>query len=647
MKELKVFSYIRKYRVWIVLTSILMGLVFYAYFARKQSYTAQAIIQYTNPEASTAGTAPDGTPIDTSEIYSTEVMTKVFEKLGLSYNENNMDQIRANITVEPILSEEEAAVQTALNEQGEMPAQQTTTYLVSYTAKSKDVEDAQQFASDILSAMLKAYTEVYAENHVSKSISPNAIAGLYNENYDYIEMVELLENSIGNTMGQLSYRSDLNFRSAQTGYSFADLSRELALLQKIGISNAYAYVLSNRVTKDQDALLAKYENRIQNKTLSNEASGSKADGISDIIASYVTMMRRSGNTGFTFEYILEEVNDNYYQDLSSDPGGLAYKNVDVTTEYDRLMTDYVNQRTDFEETLIDIAYNNYILDVFSGVTDESHGVSVQVVQDPQQAAAGGTLTFDVDVPVTSVIQSTPEQLSTADTMIRELTDRLNEIYQVLEVTNAEYNQYAGAENLSIMTDTITTASLNLLLYALMAIVLFGLVGCVLAVVLGRLFDVFEYYVYTDKKLNVANRAGCDRYMERYAKRALTADCTCVAIKMTEINFKNVQYGRTACDDMIQDFTNILRKVFPEEGAFIAVNGLGQFVVFLQGMDKNRGRAYMQEVGEKCEDYNLDHTCRITYVSGISSADSDGIYEMRKLMVDSMRKASERAAMRAS
>lgn len=48
MKDFKLFSYIRKCWMLIVLSSLVMGMLFYSYFSGKQTYTASAIIQYRN-----------------------------------------------------------------------------------------------------------------------------------------------------------------------------------------------------------------------------------------------------------------------------------------------------------------------------------------------------------------------------------------------------------------------------------------------------------------------------------------------------------------------------------------------------------------------------------------------------------------------
>ena len=664
MKGMKVFSYIKKYRILIVITSIAMGALFYMYFSRRQTYTAVAIIQYTNPEAKN-GLAPDGTEIDTSEIYSSEVMIRVFQKMNLSYDENNMDAIRAAITVQPVLSQEEASVQEALNEKGEVWEEQSTVYRVSYTVGKGSVSNGQEFASKLLTTMLNVYTEVYAENHVNNSVSPNDISDIYDADYDYIEMVEIIDNSIGEAINNLGYKSELDFRSATTGYSFKDLQGEFALLRDIDLSSLYAYILENTVTKDQDVLLSKYENRIKNYTLENGASESQINGIEEIINSYVDMMRESGNTEFTYEYILGDVYDNYYRNITGDPDSESYLNADVTTEYDNLMNGYVKGRTGFEEALIDIGYAQYILNVFSGDRDRSSGIEVNVIERPSElnsqgdaaseaGASGaegvesaesvseeddgfrdGILTFTSNTEKRKEIVSSEEEKSRAYNKIRDLVNELDRLYEIVTESNQEYNQFAGAQNISIMTDTVTSESINLFIYAVLSVVLFGVAGCAVAVVCGRLFEIFEYYVYVDKKFDIANRAGCDRYIGKFENKMFTEEVSCVYFKMMDIETKN----RIHCDEMIRDFCSIIQMIFPKEQSFVAMNGVGQFVIFVNDIERDLVRAYVNECGRQCLDYNATKACKISYVCGISSSSTDGIYQLRKLMLDAIRKAA--------
>ncbi|MCI8597022.1 MAG: diguanylate cyclase [Lachnospiraceae bacterium] len=629
MKEFKLFSYIRRYKILIVISSLLMGVLFYSYFSRKQTYTASAIIQYKNEKA-TEGLAVDGTPIDVTEIYSAEVMTKVFEKLGLNYDKNNIDAIRAGVHVNAVQSAEEVAVQEALNEKGEISEEKPTKYQVSYTVGSNDVQNASSFSKEILSTMLNVYVETFAENHVNSGIPLYAVGGIYDRDYDYIEMVELLDDAIVRALEQLSYKTSEDFRSSETGYTFADLRQEFSLLKNIDLPNAYAYVLGNRVTKDQDVLISKYENRIKNATLKNDASSSESEGIDEIINAYVEMMRGSNNTDFTNEYILGDV----YEDYDKLDDNKEKQTIDPTTEYDDLMNNYVKERTSFEETLIDIAYSRYILDVFSGNVNEQSGVTVQV---------GDTLsepvTFDTDTVISREIVSSEESKNIAYEMVKELTDKVDTLYQVTMATNQEYNQFAGAENIAIMTDTVTVPSLNLMVYAALAVILFGMIGCVLATVIGRALEIFDYYMFTDQKLNIANRAGCDRYLAKYSKTLLPSEFACISIKISDIGEKNKTFGREKCDKMLIDFCKILRDILPSDRSFIANNGLGQFICFLKNSDKDQAHAYMHELGRLCVAYNQDNECKVSYTCGISISNKSQIYDIRKLMIDAINKAS--------
>lgn len=644
MKEFRLFSYIRNYKVVIVLSSLIMGVLFYFYFSGKQTYTASAIIQYKNEQAS-KGLAADGTEIDITEIYSAEVMTKVFEKLELNYSENNMDAIRSNVKVEEVQSREEAAVQEALNEKGEVAEMKPTMYRVSYTIGSRDARDAEDFSRQILTAMLNSYVETYAENHVNSEIPLYSVEGIYDKDYDYIEMLDILNLAVARALEQLSYKEGGNFRSADTGYSFADLRREFSLLNDIDLPNAYAYVLGNQITKDQDILISKYENRIKNAVLKNDASAANSRGIDEIIDAYVEMMRSSNNTDFTYEYILGEVYENYYETEGK------RQHIEQTTEYDDLMNNYVKENTEFERTLIDIAYDRYILEVFSGNIDEGNSVAVEVIETPEsgveaESDEGGEeaepvreVTFDTNTIIQKRILSSKESQEEVYGMIKDLTDRIDLLYRMTQTTNEEYNRFAGAENIAIMTDTIAEPSLNLLVYAMLAVILFGMIGCVLAVVVGRTLEIFDYYVFTDKKLDIANRAGCDRYIAKFGTSLLPSGFACISIKMLKIEQKNKEFGREKCDRMMADFCRILREILPAEKVFIANNALGQFVIFLRESDKSQALAYVREIGNRSADYNKENECTVSYSCGVSESGQSGIYNIRKLMIDSMKKAS--------
>ena len=83
MKELDVFRYLKKYRALIAGFSILAGIVFLLVAQlRIQQYTAATVIEYTGSRAA-EGLSPDNTPIDTTEIYSTNLVAQAMKALDM------------------------------------------------------------------------------------------------------------------------------------------------------------------------------------------------------------------------------------------------------------------------------------------------------------------------------------------------------------------------------------------------------------------------------------------------------------------------------------------------------------------------------------------------------------------------------------
>ena len=110
MKELDVFRYLKKYRALIAAFSLLAGVTFFLVAQlRIQQYPAATVIEYTGTRAA-EGLSPDGTPIDTSEIYSTNLVAQAMKALDIDYTQATTDDIRMSIQVEPIITEEDLPV---------------------------------------------------------------------------------------------------------------------------------------------------------------------------------------------------------------------------------------------------------------------------------------------------------------------------------------------------------------------------------------------------------------------------------------------------------------------------------------------------------------------------------------------------------
>lgn len=624
MKPFDLVRYIRKFRLLIIACLLLSGVISVLVLNYFQTYTASAIISYTNSQA-VDGLAPDGTEIDTTEIYSAEVLNRVFEKLNLNYSDYNIDDMRSRITVMPVRTENEAAVEEAKTSLGEEMEGQPTEYIVSFTASVRDGGELEIFARKFLDELLDVYIQLYGENHINRGTAVNDISELGEQEYDYLEMAELLKKSISYTLSGLTGKEESGavFRSSKTGYTFGDLKRKFDLLYEIETSDIFSYILENRVTKDREKLIAKYRNRINDYQQSNVVSSEQIDSINEVIDAYVNMMRESGNVDITYEYILDEVHDSYFRDEDD-----VARRADQTVEYDDLLNSYVSARSSYESALVDIAYCRYIIDIYSGIPAEQLSITAESVQ---AGATEGASEVTVLEPVGNGGID-----ETAQAMIDSLASRLNDLYKILEQTNSEYNEYAGAENIRLISGIAVAPRFQLWLYAGLIVVFFGLFGCMGAVVVGRLGDIFEYHIYMDKKTEMPNRAACDRYIATKQGKILDDRFVCISIRATGIQQKNKEFGRDETDRMLKHLSSIIKNIFSgEEKCFFGLNSVGQYVIFAEELGFSRASVYLEQIQKKISGYNQAAACAISYEAGIAEAKKEKIYHIRELMLKAM------------
>lgn len=400
----------------------------------------------------------------------------------------------------------------------------------------------------------------------------------------------------------------------------------------------FAYILNNQVTKNREALLAKYQNRIESYHLENNASQTEIDAINAVVDSYVTMMRESGNTDIKADYILEMVHDTGQEDDS---------NIDQTVEYDVLMKDYVNNRKDFEWALIDTAYCKYIMEIYSGEASVGTVVKLDAPEtdspDAEKAAADeqsdtADAKDDAEVPAapTGVKTASQEVVDNTAAMLADLVSQTNELYTLMDQVNAEYNEYAGAENISLLSNIVVVANRRILLYTGIVVIIFLCIFCAAAVVIGRLGDIVDFYMYKDRKYDLPNRIGCDKFMEGYANRLVPQHFCCIVLRVSKMKEKNSRYGRETMDNMLLKFNEMIKEIFPVgEDCFIALNSVGQYVIFTKNMTKEHMDAYVGYLEHEAAEYNEAVECKIEYDCGSVESTSSGVYRIKLLLMNAM------------
>lgn len=416
--------------------------MFYKYAQQHmQTYSAYVMLEYSGQKAK-SGYNPDGSAIDVSEIYQSSIVQKALKQVGI---EGSIDYVRNSIQVEPLISDEEYNIYDAKVELGEEYDLVATRYLVTLTVDNNHGED---FAYTVLNAILDEYLEYYAEKYVNTQSLVSGLDKNAKDNYDYIELTEIIDNTLDTTLEALNSKIgyDDYYRQTKTGYSFSDLYREFSVLRNTRTSKLMAQILCYRVTKDRDTLMQKYTVRNENLSIENEGNSTAIDDVIKIIDEYVDKMQASGNTNITSEYILDDV---FEDDLYNN------RNVDQTTEYDELLDNYVAARTNYSDNVIDYAYNSYIMETFM---------------------AGSPC-------------SDPNIISNIENELNSLLEDMQNLFSITNETNQEFNNYLGAKNIRVLQNVYVIQSLPIKQFAVIVFMLSLILQTICFVLVFRIKDI--------------------------------------------------------------------------------------------------------------------------------------------------------------
>ncbi len=612
MRKFELLRYLKRWMPMIVLFFVIMTAGAFRALEKRQSYEASSVIKYSN-EGAADGLAPDGERIDVSEIYSSANMARVMENLGLSYDRNSLDVLCSGITVTPIIEQQDENIRDAVNKEGEEYTIQPTAYIVSCTL---DSSGSAALARNILNELLDVYFSDYSNKHINVGQIDNRMKELADTDYDFLEMVEMVETQLADTVDSLHtrYMRAQDFRSVNTGYSFADLRDQFSLLREVDVPQLYALILGNQITKDRKVLINKYQNRIANYELSSAKTQENIQDILEVINSYVDKMRESGNTDLDSEYILGDV---YEDERVADDGG-NYRPTNRTVQYDTLLRSWVSSHNDWDYAEIDAAYCRYIISVYSdkGTGAETAGQEASGSGEAGAEAAGS----GSDRVTAEDIQS----------RISHMLARMNELYEIVNETSVEYNEYLGAANIRILSSAAVSSAFNMKLYQAVIAVFFLVIGCCGAIVLGRAGDILEYLFLKDSMTGCMNRVSCDNYIQRNEQRLLSVNMCCMSLQITNQRELNQIYGRKGADDVLKEFGRVLQEVFgSRKNSFIAYNGSGQFMVFFEKASQEN---VMQEAGrlsiilmQSLDDYS------VSYQMGAVNAGEEALFWIRGLI----------------
>ncbi|MBR6720292.1 MAG: diguanylate cyclase [Clostridia bacterium] len=555
MKNFEILRYLKRLLPIIIVICLLATYAIHFKLSRSNTYIASEVIHY-NDEQAEKGLAPTGEKLDVNEIKSSAVMSRVVDKMGLT-GIYSVDSLISRIEITPIEDKDKVAQKDAKLEEGEEYIYKPSTFIISFAATSGEGPD---FARTVLDEILDVYFEQFSQKYVNVAPANNTIENLNKNDYDFIEIMELIDTSIDNTLSTLYQRIDQNnyYRATETGVSFSELADDFNYLRQVNVSSLFSKIYEYQITKNRAVLVSDYTTRIDNNGISNEKDESIIEDVVTVIDAYVTKMRESGNTNITYEYILDNLHERNPQDYLSDQ----------TVTYDELIYSWRDHNESKEHAIIDSAYCRYIIDTFTSCTGncggkcESSSLTCAELSNSEYAAVRAEVEEEID----------------------SLLKELSTLYDITTKTNEEYNKYLGASYISVLSSASVRESVNVTLYTAIAFFFLVVLCSGGAIILGRAGDIINYIFYTDHLTEFGNRAYLDKYLKSKDKKLLDDGVVYCMVDISNLSHINGEHSRAAGDDIIKMFAYYLKESFGKSNTEYIYNGNGSFVMLTEDSD---------------------------------------------------------------
>ncbi len=612
MKSLQFMRYLKKILPFIIIVCVLATFVINYKLKGSNTYVASEIIHY-NDTQTELGITPTGEKFDVNEIKSSAVVSKVVNKLGLT-GTYSVDSLISRISITAIPDEDKLAQKEAKLKEGESYIYEPSTYVVSFTATNSE---GAVFARTILDEVLDVYFAEYSQKYVNVAPAQNIIDNIENGNYDYIEMVELIDTGINETLNTLYQRMSQNlyYRGTKTGVSFNDLADEFNYLRQVTLSGLFAKIYNYQVTKDKTVLISDYKTRIDNNNIQAATEENIVNNTLAIIDAYVDKMRESGNTNISSEYILDSVHDS-----SVDGAGNPTNAGDQTVTYDALLYSWREHSEAKEYLLIDTAYSQYVIDVFTECTGACNNgecrtspLTCTELSNADYATVRGEIEAD----------------------IKTLVDDLAELYVLTRATNDEYNYYLGASYISVLSSASVKESVNVNLYTFIAFFFLIFVCCGGAIILGRLGDVVHYVFYTDHITEFNNRAFFDKLLSSMDKKILDDGTVYCTVDIANLAGINATCSRETGDGIIKMFAKYLKETYGKSNAEFIYNGNGSFVILSKHTDYISIEDILRLFALKLEEREEYRNIAIEFSVGIAET-FEGKQTARRLLAEAIK-----------
>lgn len=378
-------------RRWLAVTvalTLASGVGAYAFLSGRRSYTAEVTLEFVN-EAAKDGYASDGSKIDPETgIVAADVLSDAVNRSGVR---TTPERVAASLSVEPVVPDDEQDRIDAALKAGDTDYRYVPTrYRVTLTWPDED-------AARLMQAVTSSYMEHHADEHVIREALPADPAEVSDGSDDYIPRADALSASEQSIEGYLMSMKEKygDFRSPTTGYAWEDLYDRVVFVRDVRLARAYSDIMSNRVSRDPEALVRTLRARNAESEADTEDIQDDLDEVVSLIKSYSEKNRadedsrssddsdtRTENGGGAS--VIEEGGNGTVVGDDGDSNGIDSNRDDVsdwvykndarpTTTYDGMIKSYMSERDQIGQNASSVEWNDVIIAAFDGAeatTDE-------------------------------------------------------------------------------------------------------------------------------------------------------------------------------------------------------------------------------------------------------------------------------------
>ena len=227
--------------------------------------SAEATVEFAFDGAAN-GVAPNGYRYDLSGFTSEDVLSAALKDAGLE-EKYTVDQIKANILVSGVypknivdqMTKYESLLTGNAGKVNAVDYHATLYKVVLYNDFDKSIASAD--LENLLSAIMSEFRTQFEKTYSVVLAKDMSLENL--EDYDYSQQLEILESSVNRYAEYVSQMAEDHADFLVNRESFTDIAAKYENLKSSDLERLSGIVIMNALSKDQDRIVAQYENEIK------------------------------------------------------------------------------------------------------------------------------------------------------------------------------------------------------------------------------------------------------------------------------------------------------------------------------------------------------------------------------------------------